>query len=127
MEFLQVHLIRMSASGTELVSEGLFYHPSEIWDLKSCPFDPRIFSTIFTSELYGQSNAPQRKELVSLKDHSFKVIAQESVGILHSFSSGVWNPHDCNNIAAMSDSLLQFWDLRTMKKANSIEHVHAQD
>lgn len=49
MEFLQVHLIRMSTSGTELVCEGLFYHPSEIWDLKSCPFDPRIFSTVFSS------------------------------------------------------------------------------
>ncbi|KAM0945303.1 putative transcription factor WD40-like family [Dioscorea sansibarensis] len=171
----EVHLIRMSTSGTELVCEGLFYHPSEIWDLKSCPFDPRIFSTVFTSgethgaslweipELYGQSNAPQLKELVSLKEHSFKikcvvwwptgkhdklvsiddgniflwsidssnktakVISQESVGMLHSLSGGVWDPHDRNAIAAMSDSSLQFWDLRTMKKASSIEHIHVRD
>ncbi|XP_020595005.1 WD repeat-containing protein DWA2-like, partial [Phalaenopsis equestris] len=45
----EVHLIRLSSNGTELVCEGLFYHPSEIWDLKSCPFDSRIFSTVFTS------------------------------------------------------------------------------
>lgn len=47
--WVQVHLIGLSPSGTELVCEGLFYHPNEIWDLKSCPFDPRLFSTVFTS------------------------------------------------------------------------------
>ncbi|WOL05302.1 WD repeat-containing protein DWA2 [Canna indica] len=81
----EVHMIRLSPSGSELVCEGLFYHPNEIWDLKSCPFDPRIFSTVFTSgetygasiwkipELYGQSNAPQLEQLVSLDEHSFKI------------------------------------------------------
>ncbi|XP_028549306.1 WD repeat-containing protein DWA2 [Dendrobium catenatum] len=81
----EVHFIRLSPYGTELVCEGLFYHPSEIWDLKSCPFDSRIFSTVFTSgetygasiweipELYGQSNAPQLEELVSLKEHASKL------------------------------------------------------
>ena len=29
--------------------EGLFSHPNEIWDLASCPFDQRIFSTVFSS------------------------------------------------------------------------------
>ncbi|KAG6485274.1 hypothetical protein ZIOFF_053808 [Zingiber officinale] len=47
----EVHLIRLSPSGSELICDGLFYHPNEIWDLKSCPFDPRIFSTVFTSVL----------------------------------------------------------------------------
>lgn len=45
----QVHLIRLSSGGTELICEGLFSHPSEIWDLRSCPFDQRIFSTVFSS------------------------------------------------------------------------------
>ncbi|KAG6503567.1 hypothetical protein ZIOFF_035883 [Zingiber officinale] len=81
----EVHLIRVSPSGSELICDGLFYHPNEIWDLKTCPFDPRIFSTVFTSgeaygafvwkipELYGQSNAPQLEQLVSLDKHSFKI------------------------------------------------------
>ncbi|KAG6512015.1 hypothetical protein ZIOFF_030106 [Zingiber officinale] len=81
----EVHLIRLSPSGSELICDGLFYHPNEIWDLKTCPFDPRIFSTVFTSgeaygasvwkipELYGQSNAPQLEQLVSLDKHSFKI------------------------------------------------------
>lgn len=43
----QVHLIRLNNGGTELVCEGLFSHPNEIWDLASCPFDQRIFSTVF--------------------------------------------------------------------------------
>lgn len=168
-------MIRMSPSGTELICEGLFYHPNEIWDLKSCPFDPRIFSTVFTSgetygasiweipELYGQTNAPQLQELVSLKEHTFKikcilwwpsgkhdkmisidegnlflwsidssnktakVIAQESIGMLHNLSGGSWDPHDRNAIAAICDSSLQCWDLRTMKKTNSIEHAHVRD
>ncbi|XWS20865.1 hypothetical protein CRYUN_Cryun30bG0005700 [Craigia yunnanensis] len=38
----EVHLIRLSSGGTELIFEGLFSHPNEIWDLASCPFDQRI-------------------------------------------------------------------------------------
>lgn len=45
----EVHLIRLSSDGNELICEGLFSHPNEIWDLASCPFDPRIFSTVFSS------------------------------------------------------------------------------
>ena len=45
----QVHLIRLSSGGTELICEGLFSHPNEIWDLASCPYDQRIFSTVFSS------------------------------------------------------------------------------
>jgi hypothetical protein len=44
-----VHLIRFSPAESELVCDGLFYHPNEIWDLKSCPFDHRVFSTVYTS------------------------------------------------------------------------------
>lgn len=46
---IQVHLIRLSQDGTELVCEGLFSHPNEIWDLASCPFNPRLFSTVYAS------------------------------------------------------------------------------
>lgn len=49
LNLFQVHLIRLSSDGTELVCEGLFSHPNEIWDLASCPFDQRIFSTVFSS------------------------------------------------------------------------------
>lgn len=44
-----MHLIRLSSDGTELVCEGLFSHPNEIWDLSSCPFDQRIFSTVYST------------------------------------------------------------------------------
>ncbi|KAJ4962345.1 hypothetical protein NE237_022284 [Protea cynaroides] len=81
----EVHLIRLSSPGTELICEGLFSHPNEIWDLSSCPFDPRIFSTVFSSgelfgaavwrtpELYGQSNSPQLEQLFSLDTHAGKI------------------------------------------------------
>lgn len=44
-----MHLLRLSSGGTELICEGLFSHPNEIWDLASCPFDQRIFSTVYSS------------------------------------------------------------------------------
>ncbi|KAJ9542106.1 hypothetical protein OSB04_028612 [Centaurea solstitialis] len=81
----EVHLIRLSSDGTELVCEGLFSHPNEIWDLASCPFDQRIFSTVFSSgesyeaavwqipELYGQSNSPQLECIASLDAHNSKI------------------------------------------------------
>lgn len=171
----EVHLIRLSKSGTELVCDGLFYHPSEIWDLASCPFDSRIFSTVSASgekygaaiwqipELSGQSNAPQLEELVSLNEHTCKIKSvvwwpsgklnkvisideenlfvwnidcankiaevqcQESVGMLQHLSGGAWDPHDQNSVIAICDSILQCWDLRTMKKTNSIECAHVRD
>ncbi|KAK1262162.1 WD repeat-containing protein DWA2 [Acorus gramineus] len=176
----EIHLIRLSPAsagvGVELVCDGLFYHPSgEIWDLSSCPFNPRIFSVVFSSgethgatiwqipELYGQSNSPQLEELVSLDAHSSKikrilwwpsgkhdklisideenlilwsidssaktakVQSKESVGVMHYLSGGTWDPHDRNSVVAICDSSVQCWDLRTMKKTNSIEHAHIRD
>ncbi|CAI9117076.1 OLC1v1018400C1 [Oldenlandia corymbosa var. corymbosa] len=171
----EVHLIRVSSDGNELICEGLFSHPNEIWDLASCPFDQRIFSTVFSSgesfgaaiwqipELYGQLNSPQLERIAALDGHDSKikcvlwwptgrhdklvsideqnlylwsldtskktaqVQTKESAGMLHDLSGGAWDPHDVNNLTSTSDSYIQFWDLRTMKKTNSIEHVHARN
>ncbi|XP_052189200.1 WD repeat-containing protein DWA2-like isoform X2 [Diospyros lotus] len=171
----EVHLIRLSSGGTELVCEGLFSHPNEIWDLACCPFDQRIFSTVFSTgesygaaiwqipELYGQSNSPQLEHIGSLDAHNSKikctlwwpsgrldklisideqnlylwsldssrktaqVQAQESSGMLHYLSGGAWDPHDLNSVASTCESSIQFWDLRTMKRANSIEHAHVHN
>ncbi|XP_066344601.1 WD repeat-containing protein DWA2-like [Miscanthus floridulus] len=80
----EVHLIRLSPAESELVCDGLFYHPNEIWDLKSCPFDHRVFSTVYTSgegygasvwkipEVNGQSNSPQLEQLFELSGHTGK-------------------------------------------------------
>lgn len=171
----EVHLIRVSSGGTELVCEGLFSHPNEIWDLASCPFEQRIFSTVFSSgeshgaaiwqipELYGQSDSPQLERIGLLDAHNSKikctlwwpsgkyeklisideqnlylwsldsarktaqVQSQESSGVLHYLSGGAWDPHDVNSVASTCESSVQLWDLRTMKKANSIEHAHIRN
>ncbi|RXH73391.1 hypothetical protein DVH24_013075 [Malus domestica] len=144
----EVHLIRLSSDGTELVCEGLFSHPNEIWDLASCPFDQRIFSTVYSTgesygaaiwqipELYGELNSPQLERITSLDSQvgkikwSFRrvqVQSQESAGVMHYLSGGAWDPHDMNAVAATCESSIQFWDLRTMKKTNSIEHAHVRN
>lgn len=171
----EVHLIRVSSGGTELICEGLFSHPNEIWDLASCPFEQRFFSTVFSSgesygaaiwqipELYGQSNSPQLECIGTLDAHDSKikctlwwpsgryeklisideqnlylwsldsarktaqVQSQESAGMLHYLSGGAWDPHDVNSVASTCESSVQFWDLRTIKKTNSIEHAHIRN
>ncbi|XP_061969536.1 WD repeat-containing protein DWA2-like isoform X2 [Populus nigra] len=168
----EVHLLRLSAGGTELICEGLFSHPEEIWNLSSCPFDQRVFSTVFSAgesfgaavwqipELYGQLNSPQLERIASLDGHVGKhncvlwwpsgrndklisidqeniflwsldcsrqaaqVQSKESAGMLHYLSGGAWDPHDVNAVAATCESSVQFWDLRAMKKTNSIECGH---
>ncbi|XVE94434.1 hypothetical protein REPUB_Repub02eG0008100 [Reevesia pubescens] len=164
-----VHLIRLSSGGTELICEGLFSHTNEIWDLASCPFDQRIFSTVFSTgesygaaiwqipELYGQLNSPQLERIASLDAHcslvasgrhdklisiddenlflwsldcskkAAQVQSKESSGMLHYLSGGAWDPHDINAVAATCESSVQFWDLRTMKKANAIECAHIRN
>ncbi|CAN0871741.1 WD repeat-containing protein DWA2 [Linum grandiflorum] len=170
----EVHLIRLSADGTELICDGLFSHPNEIWDLRSCPFDQRIFSTVYSTgesygaavwqipELYGQQNSPQLEKVAFLDAHvrkikcvlwwpsgrSDKVVSideenlflwsldssrktaqvqsKESAGTLHYLSGGAWDPHDVNSLAATCESSVQFWDLRTMKKTNSIDVSHVR-
>uniref|UniRef100_A0ACD6AIH4 Uncharacterized protein n=2 Tax=Avena sativa TaxID=4498 RepID=A0ACD6AIH4_AVESA len=171
----EVHLIRLLPGENELVCDGLFYHPNEIWDLKSCPFDHRLFSTVYTSgegygasiwkipELYGQSNSPQLEELFKLDEHmakircvlwwplgkhdklisiddrniflwnidpsnkSAKVISQGSADMLPNLRGGAWDPHNHNAVAAITESSLHFWDLRSMKRSNAIEHAHIRD
>ncbi|KAL5778337.1 hypothetical protein ACOSP7_011263 [Xanthoceras sorbifolium] len=171
----EVHLLRLSAGGTELICDGLFSHPNEIWDLCSCPFDQRIFSTVFSTgetygaaiwqipELYGQLNSPQLERIAALDAHVGKinciiwwpsgrhdklvsigeesiflwsldcskktaqVQSKESAGMLHYLSGGAWDPHDVSAIAATSVSSVQFWDLRTMKKTNSIDRTHVRN
>ncbi|KAL9312504.1 hypothetical protein ACSQ67_017956 [Phaseolus vulgaris] len=148
----EVHLIRLSSNGTELFCEGLFSHPNEIWDLVSCPFDQRIFSTVYSNgetygaaiwqipELYGELNSPQLERITSLDTDSGKikcsstafqyiqtphqVQSQDSAGMLHKLSGGAWDPHDVSSVVATCESYLQFWDVRTMKKTISVECSH---
>ncbi|XP_051139298.1 WD repeat-containing protein DWA2-like [Andrographis paniculata] len=171
----EVHLLRLSSGGNELICEGLFSHPNEIWDLASCPFDQRIFSTVFSSgetygaavwqfpELYGELSSPQLESIASLDGHTGKircvlwwptgrhekivsvdeqnltlwnldtskktaqVQSQESAGMLSYLNGGAWDPHDFNTISLTCDSSVQFWDLRTMRKTDSIEHAHVRN
>lgn len=59
--FKKVHLLRLSSGGSELVCEGLFSHPDEIWDLASCPFDQRIFSTVFSTGKFADLELISKK------------------------------------------------------------------
>uniref|UniRef100_A0A0D6R6Q8 EIPR1-like beta-propeller domain-containing protein n=1 Tax=Araucaria cunninghamii TaxID=56994 RepID=A0A0D6R6Q8_ARACU len=81
----EVHLIQLSPFGSELTCEGLYSHPHEIWDLASCPFDLRIFSTVYASggdygaalwripEPSTHHNAPQLEQLGCLDAHTHKI------------------------------------------------------
>ncbi|PPD76182.1 hypothetical protein GOBAR_DD26884 [Gossypium barbadense] len=136
----QVHLIRLSSGGTELICEGLFSHPNEIWDLASCPFDQRIFYYILCISfcvLWWPSG--RHDKLLSIDDENIflwtldcskkaaQVQSKESSGMLHYLSGGAWDPHDMNAVATTCESSVQFWDLRTMKKTNAIERAHIRN
>ncbi|XP_042425340.1 WD repeat-containing protein DWA2-like isoform X1 [Zingiber officinale] len=122
----EVHLIRLSPSGSELICDGLFYHPNEIWDLKSCPFDPRIFSTVFTSgetygasvwkipELYGQSNAPQPEQLFSLDEHSFKIKSNMLVSVLW------WPSGKHDRLISIDEGNIFLWSLDSSNKVAKV-------
>ncbi|GFP86943.1 WD repeat-containing protein dwa2 [Phtheirospermum japonicum] len=56
-----------------------------------------------------------------------QVQSQESAGVLHYLSGGAWDPHDFNNVSLTCDSSVQLWDLRTMKKTDSIERAHVRN
>ncbi|KAL2499264.1 Transducin/WD40 repeat-like superfamily protein [Abeliophyllum distichum] len=118
----EVHLIRLSSGGTELICEGLFSHPNEIWDLASCPFDQRIFSTVFSSgesygaaiwqipELYGQLNSPQLERIASLDAHSSKI------------KCVLWWPtgrHD--KLVSIDEQNLFLWSIDTSKKTAQVQ------
>ncbi|KAF1865383.1 hypothetical protein Lal_00004757 [Lupinus albus] len=110
----EVHLIRLSSSGTELFCEGLFSHPNEIWDLVSCPFDQRIFSTVYSNgesfgaaiwqipELYGELNSPQLERITSLDTHAGKI---------------KW--HD--KLISIDEENLYLWSLDVSKKTAQVQ------
>ncbi|XP_012571517.1 WD repeat-containing protein DWA2 isoform X1 [Cicer arietinum] len=118
----EVHLIRLSSSGTELFCEGLFSHPNEIWDLVSCPFDQRIFSTVYSNgesygaaiwqipELYGELNSPQLERITSLDTQSGKI------------KCILWWPtgkHD--KLISINDENLCLWSLDVSKKTAQVQ------
>nr|ACU23061.1 unknown [Glycine max] len=118
----EVHLIRLSSSGTELFCEGLFSHPNEIWDLVSCPFDQRIFSTVYSNgetygaaiwqipELYGELNSPQLERITSLDTDSGKI------------KCILWWPsgrHD--KLISINEENLYLWNLDVSKKTAQVQ------
>lgn len=118
----EVHLIRLSSGGTELICEGLFAHPNEIWDLTSCPFDQRIFSTVYSSgesygaaiwqipELYGELNSPQLERITSLDPHVGKI------------KCILWWPsgkHD--KLISIDEETLFLWSLDCSKKVAQVQ------
>ncbi|KAI9120185.1 hypothetical protein K1719_008833 [Acacia pycnantha] len=118
----EVHLIRLSSSGNELFCEGLFSHPNEIWDLSSCPFDQRIFSTVYSSgesfgaaiwqipELYGELNSPQLEKITSLDTHAGKI------------KCILWSPsgrHD--KLVSIDEENLYLWSLDVSKKTAQVQ------
>ncbi|KAH9759462.1 WD REPEATS REGION domain-containing protein [Citrus sinensis] len=129
----EVHLLRLSSGGTELICEGESYGAA-IWQIP---------------ELYGQLNSPQLERIAALDAHVGKincideeniflwsldcsnknaqVQSKQSSGMLHYLSGGAWDPHDVNAVAATCESSVQFWDLRSMGKTNSIEHAHVRN
>ncbi|KAL6583992.1 hypothetical protein OROMI_003281 [Orobanche minor] len=78
-----VHLVRLLSGGTELICEGLFSHPNEIWDLASCPFDQRILYTVFSS-------VGQEPELLSATSVLICLTFFGTVGEIKSFSTDGW-------------------------------------
>lgn len=118
----EVHLIRLANGGTELICEGLFSHPNEIWDLASCPFDQRIFSTVFSNgesygaaiwqipELYGQLNSPQLERIAALDAHNSKI------------KCILWWPtgrHD--KLISIDEQNLLLWSLDSSKKTAQVQ------
>ncbi|GAQ90905.1 transducin family protein, partial [Klebsormidium nitens] len=52
----EIHHLHYSEGINEIVSEGVYHHPHEIWDLACSPFDARLFSTVYRhGEEYGAS------------------------------------------------------------------------
>ncbi|CAM8912503.1 unnamed protein product [Rhodiola kirilowii] len=118
----EVHLIRLTSDGTELICEGLFSHPNEIWDLASCPFDQRIFSTVYSTgesygaaiwqipELYGQLNSPQLERIASLDAHTSKI------------KSVLWWPSGrYDKVVTIDDENIYLWGLDSSKKTAQVQ------
>lgn len=53
--------------------------------------------------------------MVLIWTHMLQVISQGSVDMLPNLRGGAWDPHNHNSIAAISDSSLHLWDLRSME------------
>ncbi|CAN6485202.1 unnamed protein product [Victoria cruziana] len=118
----EIHLIRISPSGTELTCKGIFSHPNEIWHLASCPFDPRTLSTVFDSggaygaavwqipDDFASSSSPQLEQTASLDAHSCEI------------RSVLWWPsgkHD--KLVSIDKENLFLWSLDSSTKSAKVQ------
>ncbi|KAI5069568.1 hypothetical protein GOP47_0015869 [Adiantum capillus-veneris] len=64
---------------------------------------------------------------IDVSGRSVQVDKKISPGVLYHMRSGAWDPHDPMSVATVSDSCVQFWDLRSTKQAQALENAHAHD
>ncbi|MCO5612318.1 hypothetical protein L7F22_066583 [Adiantum nelumboides] len=52
---------------------------------------------------------------IDVSGRSVQVDKKIAPGLLHHMTNGAWDPHDAVSVATVSDSCVQFWDLRSTK------------
>eukprot|EP00897_Mesotaenium_endlicherianum_P007860 jgi/Mesen1/7101/ME000369S06423 len=117
----QVHVIQYADGGSDVTCEGIYAHPQEIWDLAACPYDARLFSTVYSPSgehaaiwrLPGKGGA-----------HAGHAPALEQVGHISTSSSAafrsvLWHPAGKQGQVAVIDDAasLHLWDFVTGAKS----------
>lgn len=79
---LQIHHLNYSEGANEIVSEGVYSHPHEIWDLACSPFDARLFSTVYRS---GETPFFVSCQVVLLQGITYKTPTRNAVELTACF------------------------------------------
>eukprot|EP00850_Spirogloea_muscicola_P012452 SM000080S22967 [mRNA] locus=s80:449851:453302:+ [translate_table: standard] len=121
----EIHLIRCGDDSSEITCEGLYAHQHEIWDLATCPYDARLFSTVHaTAGDYGAAiwQLPSRAAAAAgSPGPSQQPPALEPVAQLKGHNARIkcvlWSPSGRHTqVISLDEEMLRVWDIDGARK-----------
>eukprot|EP00271_Cylindrocystis_brebissonii_P021124 TRINITY_DN7393_c0_g1_i3.p1 TRINITY_DN7393_c0_g1~~TRINITY_DN7393_c0_g1_i3.p1 ORF type:complete len:379 (-),score=29.98 TRINITY_DN7393_c0_g1_i3:372-1508(-) len=123
----EIHVIESNDSTADIFCDGLYVHQHEIWDLAACPFDYRLFSTVYAAEgeyaaaiwripgegssaAYGGRAPPQLELAADLKGFEAPIICV------------LWYPRGRHHqVISLDEWSMRVWDFEEGKSLATVE------
>eukprot|EP00743_Colponemidia_sp_Colp-15_P002149 GILK01002331.1.p1 GENE.GILK01002331.1~~GILK01002331.1.p1 ORF type:complete len:364 (+),score=57.69 GILK01002331.1:43-1092(+) len=105
----EVHLIEYQEDNHEIVCEGVYRHPNEIWSITACPSDPKLLFTTFNA---GAEYKAKLWRIPEQGDGAALVELAELEGHTGTPRCVLWEPNgEADQVVSVDENILRLWQL----------------
>lgn len=121
----EIHVIQYAENNSDITCEGLYSHPHEIWDLATCPYDSRLFSTVYAAsgEFYAAiwRIPPKCSESSTGGSPLLQQVAQLR-GLDAPLKCILWYPSGSyNQVVSLDQETIRLWDFDVEKSTVALK------